>query len=106
MFNKSWITRGLLLSAMGLGAAGCANNAQNAALVGGAGGAALGGLIGSYHRSSAGVGALIGAGAGALGGYLVGNEMDKSADHHRDRYSKQGPAYSERPAYIEERRTY
>ena len=66
-----------LLLAVGAGSLGCETKAQTGALVGGAGGAAIGGLIGSTHHSQAGAGALIGAGVGALGGYIVGNELDK-----------------------------
>jgi uncharacterized protein YcfJ len=66
-----------LLLTIGAGSLGCETKAQTGALVGGAGGAAIGGLIGSTHKSQAGAGALIGAGVGAIGGYIVGNELDK-----------------------------
>jgi len=55
--------------------AGCENNAQTGAAVGGLGGAAIGALAGGHHH--AGEGALIGAAVGAGGGYMVGNEADK-----------------------------
>jgi hypothetical protein len=74
----------LLIGSIGFGAAGCETKAGTGALVGGAGGAAIGGLIGSMSHSRAGEGALIGAGVGALGGALVGNEMDKQ-DREKER---------------------
>lgn len=66
-----------VLLVAGSGLLGCETKAQTGALVGGAGGAAIGGLIGSTHKAQAGTGALIGAGVGAIGGYIVGNELDK-----------------------------
>jgi surface antigen len=68
----------VLVAAMGFWTAGCETKAQTGALVGGAGGAALGAGIGSMSHSRAGEGALIGGAIGAIGGYVVGNEMDKS----------------------------
>ena len=85
---KGKLTRCLLIGSIGLAAAGCETKAENGALIGGAGGAAVGGLIGSMSHARAGEGALIGAGVGALGGALVGNEMDKqdrAKERERDR---------------------
>jgi uncharacterized protein YcfJ len=67
-----------LLGAMGLGSIGCETKAGTGALVGGAGGAAAGGLIGSMSHGRAGEGALIGGAVGAIGGALIGNGMDKN----------------------------
>jgi hypothetical protein len=55
----------------GLGLAGCdgMNQTQQRTATGALGGAALGGIIGSFS-GNAGLGALIGAGAGGAGGYL------------------------------------
>ena len=54
---------------------GCTTT-QNAATIGGLGGAALGGIIG--HQSGHGVeGAAIGAAAGAIGGVVVGEHIKK-----------------------------
>jgi len=50
---------------------GCANNAQNYALIGGIGGAAVGGIAGGLG------GAALGGAIGAGGGYIIGNEEDK-----------------------------
>ena len=57
--------------------AGCKTKAGTGAVVGGVGGAAVGGLIGSHSHARAGEGALIGGAIGALGGGLVGHSMDK-----------------------------
>lgn len=73
-----------LIVAMALGAVGCETKAQTGALVGGAGGAALGAGIGSLSHSRSGAGALIGGAAGALGGYVIGNEMDKKDQRDRE----------------------
>ncbi|MGE5608688.1 MAG: glycine zipper domain-containing protein [Bacillota bacterium] len=75
----------LLVAVLTLSLAGCETKAQTGALVGGAGGAALGAGIGSMSHARAGEGALIGGAVGALGGYLVGNEMDKADQRERDR---------------------
>lgn len=50
---------------------GCANNAQTYALVGGIGGAVVGGVTGGFG------GAALGGCIGAGGGYIIGNEEDK-----------------------------
>ncbi len=51
-------------------------NAQQGAVIGALGGAAVGGLIG--HQSGRGLeGAAIGAGVGALGGNAIGNAQDQ-----------------------------
>jgi uncharacterized protein YcfJ len=67
----------LLLGVMVL-AAGCETgpNTQRGAVIGGATGALLGGIIG--HQSGRALeGAGIGAAAGAVGGGLLGNAADK-----------------------------
>src|SRR3954468_5842233 len=74
-----WTTAALV----GLGSlVGCETKAGTGALAGGAGGALVGGLIGSNSHGRAGEGALIGGAVGALGGALVGHSMDK-ADEER-----------------------
>lgn len=71
-----------VLAAFGI--AGCATDGtpmsktQKGAVIGGAAGAALGGLIGS-KKANAGKGALIGGAAGAVAGGLIGRYMDKQA---------------------------
>jgi len=52
--------------------AGCGNQAKTGALLGGAGGAAVGQIAGRDTEST-----LIGSGIGAGIGYLLGNEADK-----------------------------
>lgn len=74
---------------------GCASKTGTGALVGGAGGVAVGGIIGSMSHSSAGAGMLIGGAIGALGGAVVGAGMDEkdrqdsytsTYDEHFDQY--------------------
>lgn len=78
MFSR--VIQGTLICLLGglLVLSGCQTKAGTGALVGGAGGAAVGGAIGSMSHARAGEGALIGGAIGALGGALVGNEMDKA----------------------------
>lgn len=78
------LTLGLAFALLTSG--GCATKAGTGALVGGAGGAAVGGLIGSMSHSRAGAGMLIGGAVGALGGAIVGNEMDKQDAKNAERY--------------------
>src|SRR5690242_18422284 len=79
----------------GMTACGCSTKAGTGALVGGAGGAAIGAGVGSMHRSSAGAGALIGGAVGALSGALVGAVMDKhDAEQRRAQEASAGmPVY-------------
>jgi surface antigen len=98
---------------LGLGSVGCASNAGNGALIGGAGGALAGAAIGSHSHSRAGAGALIGGAVGALGGAVIGNEIDRqdrdryydghySRGYDRDRYYEDDYYYERRvyrPAY-------
>ncbi|HEY7090018.1 MAG TPA: glycine zipper domain-containing protein [Tepidisphaeraceae bacterium] len=81
---------GLLAGLLLIGSmTGCQSKAGTGALAGGAGGAAIGGAIGSFSHARAGEGALIGGAIGALGGALVGNEMDKAdkKKEEQDRYN-------------------
>jgi hypothetical protein len=72
-----------LLLAAGLGLAGCAglSSTQQRTATGALGGAALGGIVGSFS-GNAGLGALLGAGVGGVGGYLY--------DQSQPQYSGQG----------------
>lgn len=77
-----------LLAALTVTSCATGPNAQTGAVVGGLGGAALGGLIG--HQSGRGLeGAAIGAGLGALGGNAIGNAQDQ----RNAQYYQQQPAY-------------
>lgn len=69
----------VVLLSFGLIQSGCETmtRAQKGVLIGGAGGAAAGGLIGG--KKNAGQGAIIGGAVGALSGGLIGNYMDKQA---------------------------
>jgi len=75
--GKGWVALFLLIPVV---AAGCASNGVmqtdtgKGAVIGGAGGAAIGALI---YQSNPWAGALIGAAGGALTGALVGDYMDK-----------------------------
>lgn len=60
----------VLATVASLAGAGC-TTAEQGAVVGGLGGAAVGQLAGGDTKST-----LIGAGAGAIGGYLIGRAID------------------------------
>ncbi|MDI1313198.1 YMGG-like glycine zipper-containing protein [Prosthecobacter sp.] len=65
-----------LLTAVSLVSCASGPNAQTGAVLGGLGGAAVGGIIG--NQSGRGLeGALIGGGIGALGGNAIGNSRDQ-----------------------------
>lgn len=55
------------------------NRRDRGTAIGGAGGAAIGGIVGSQSGNTA-AGALIGGAAGAGSGALIGNELDKNKD--------------------------
>jgi outer membrane lipoprotein SlyB len=77
--------KGIIVSTLlALPLAGCESKAGTGAIVGGVGGAAVGGLIGSKSHARAGEGALIGGAVGALGGALVGHGMDKADEKKKD----------------------
>jgi uncharacterized protein YcfJ len=87
--RKTVVTCLLLIS---LATPGCASKTGTGAIVGGVGGAAVGGLIGSKSHARAGEGALIGGAVGAIGGALVGNSMD-NADQKKAREQEQERSY-------------
>ena len=101
---------GLALATGAAFAGGCESKAGTGAIVGGAGGAGLGAIIG-HQSGHAGEGALIGGAVGAIGGGLVGHGMDESDkrkaaeqrrydDGYRDReYSSRGGASSSESRY-------
>jgi outer membrane protein OmpA-like peptidoglycan-associated protein len=68
----------LLIAGLTVGLNSCATKTQTGAIVGAAGGAVVGGLIGHAAGSTA-VGAIIGAAAGGIVGSIIGAEMDKQA---------------------------
>lgn len=67
---------GLLTAAAG---AGCQNNTQKGAAIGGGLGAITGAVIGKQSGNT-GVGALIGGATGAMAGGLIGNAEDKEEE--------------------------
>lgn len=72
-------------------------NAQTGTVIGGLGGAALGGIIG--HQSGRGLeGAAIGGALGALGGNMVGNAQDQRNYQYANR-GYYGRSHYERPYY-------
>jgi outer membrane lipoprotein SlyB len=57
--------------------AGCQNNTENGALIGGATGAGIGAIIGHNSHGQTAAGAAIGGAVGAVTGALVGNQIDQ-----------------------------
>jgi hypothetical protein len=80
-------SRTTLLLLAGLGLAGCGdlNQTQQRTATGALGGAALGGILGSFS-GNAGLGALLGAGVGGGGGYLY----DQSQRSQQSGYGPRG----------------
>src|SRR5207253_3539466 len=95
---SGWMITGALLAASCFGCAN-ANNTQRGAVLGGAGGAGLGAIIG-HQFGATGAGALIGGLAGTAGGALAGNSKDEA--DKRDAYARQ--AHYERAARYREQR--
>ncbi len=73
-----------------------AQNTQRGAILGGLGGAVVGGLIGD-HNDKAGAGAAIGGAIGAVSGAVLGNARDKevSAQAQQQRYYQQERVYAQ-----------
>ena len=71
------VLMGLILSVVLLSCAG-ANKSQKGAVIGTAGGAVIGGAIGSM-TGKVGLGAIIGAAVGGVTGAVIGHKMDKQA---------------------------
>lgn len=94
-----------LLLAVAFIASGCATHAGEGALIGGASGAGIGGLIGSLSHGRAGEGAAIGAAVGALSGALIGREMDNQ-ERIRALEAQQGQVYRPAPRYEYHYREY
>lgn len=70
-----------ILSVISLSSCASGPNAQRGAVIGGLGGAAVGGIIGS--QSGRGLeGAAIGAGLGAAGGAAIGNSQDRRRGYY------------------------
>jgi fructose-1,6-bisphosphatase/sedoheptulose 1,7-bisphosphatase-like protein len=92
------VVRVVLVLAVSGSLVGCESKAGTGAIIGGAGGAAAGGLIGSLSHARAGEGALIGGAIGALGGALIGHGMDKD-DEKREKERREYETYRERSYY-------
>lgn len=80
---------------LGLGLSGCAEmtQTQQTTATGALGGAALGGIIGSFS-GNAGLGALLGAGVGGAGGYLYDQSQRQNYG-----YQRAPRGYSQQPYY-------
>jgi hypothetical protein len=74
----------LLLAGLGLAGCGDLNQTQQRTATGALGGAAVGGILGSFS-GNAGLGALLGAGVGGGGGYLY----DQSQQSQQPYYANQ-----------------
>lgn len=72
-------TAGLLVIALSLPACSSMNNTQKGAVIGAAGGGAVGAVIGKKVGSTA-KGAIIGAAVGGTAGAIIGSRMDKQAE--------------------------
>lgn len=81
--------RHALLLAASLGLASCAEMTptQQSMGIGALGGAALGGIAGSFS-GNAGLGALLGAGVGGAGGYLYGQSQQSRQPYYSGRNSR------------------
>ncbi len=78
-----------------------AQHTQRGAVLGGLGGAVVGGLIGD-HNHKAGAGAAIGGALGVVGGAVLGNARDKeiNAQHQQQQY------YHQQHVYAQQQRQY
>ena len=78
-----------LVLLVGLALSACAdlNPTQQSTATGALGGAALGGILGSFG-GNAGLGALLGAGVGGAGGYLYSQSQDQRGYGGGRRYPK------------------
>jgi len=78
-----------------------AQRAQRGAVLGGLGGAVVGGLIGD-HNDKAGAGAAIGGALGIVGGAVLGNARDKEINAQR----QQQQYYYQQRSYAQQQRQY
>lgn len=75
----------LLLAGLGLSACAEMTPTQQSTGIGALGGAAIGGIAGSFSGNT-GMGALIGAGVGGLGGYLYGQSQQSRQPYYSSGY--------------------
>ncbi len=68
----------VLATAVAIGLNSCATHSGTGAIIGGAGGAVVGGIVGHAAGSTA-AGVIIGAAVGGATGAIIGHEMDKQA---------------------------
>ncbi len=72
-----------LLAGLLLTQSGCESKAVQGGLIGSAGGAGIGAIVGNNVHGQTTEGAAIGAGIGAISGYMIGNEIDKNQTRQR-----------------------
>lgn len=84
----------LLLAGLGLSACAGMNPTEQRVATGALGGAAVGGILGSFS-GNAGLGVLLGAGVGGAGGYLY----DQSQQSQQRYYGGQDRRYRDRGGY-------
>jgi uncharacterized membrane protein len=92
MINRSLRLAAVLAAGLGLSACDNLNQTQQRTGIGALGGAAAGGLLGSFS-GNAGLGALLGAGVGGAGGYLYDQSERQRYDAYRDGYRYRPPRY-------------
>jgi len=78
-----------------------AQNTQRGAILGGLGGAVVGGLIGD-NNDKAGAGAAIGGAIGAVGGAVMGNARDKEINMQR----RERAYYNQQRVYAQQQQAY
>jgi Glycine zipper len=74
----------VLLASLGLASCADMTPTQQSMGIGALGGAALGGVVGSFS-GNAGLGALLGAGVGGAGGYLYGQSQQSRQPYYSGR---------------------
>ena len=72
-----------LLAGLLFAQSGCESKAVQGGLIGSAGGAGIGAIVGNNVHGQTSEGAAIGAGIGAISGYMIGNEIDKHQTRQR-----------------------
>jgi uncharacterized membrane protein len=73
----------VLVAGLGLTACEGMNQTQQRTATGALGGAAVGGILGSFS-GNAGLGALLGAGVGGTGGYLYDQSQQNNYNNYND----------------------
>jgi uncharacterized protein YcfJ len=89
LFHRMPVLGAAALAAVMMSSCASGPNARTGTVVGGLGGAAVGGIIG--HQSGRGLeGAAIGGALGALGGNMIGDSQDQRNYDRRRYYANRG----------------